>query len=131
MTTDASELSEREQRLGEVVFACLQAAEQGEPLDRLGVLARHPEFASELRDFFSAQDKVNRLAAPLREAARAARDEETVGRGPTPQLGEYRILREVARGGMGIVYEAVQLSLNRHVALKVLPLHRVGNASHL
>lgn len=50
---------------------------------------------------------------------------------PIRQLGEYRLLREIGRGGMGIVFEAEQVSLGRRVALKILPYKTVLDSTQL
>src|SRR5262249_8330660 len=78
----------------------------------------HPEHADDIRELFPALVELEGLKSPA-DAAETTRSEPF--RKIPCQLGDYRIIREIGRGGMGVVFEAIQQSLGRRVALKVLP----------
>jgi serine/threonine protein kinase len=87
--------------------------QRGRQPDRARLLADHPSLAPQLEQALDGLEFIQRATADTSPA-------------PT-QLGDFHIVREVGRGGMGVVYEAEQISLKRRVALKVLRFGAVAD----
>jgi WD40 repeat protein len=132
MSEERAEPSGHEQQVNEVIAAYLLAREKGQEPDRADWLAQHADIAADLTAFLANVDQFGHFAEqlppplpaapPPAEAAPRAPGETSPD--PTPgrvrYFGDYELLEEIARGGMGVVFKARQVSLNRIVALKMI-----------
>jgi serine/threonine protein kinase len=111
--------------LDQIIASYLQQVDAGEAPDREAFLGQHSHLATELREFFDDLDRFDVRpddGSPIPAAGSHAARTSTSD-APLPKLryfGEYELIREIARGGMGVVYEAKQTSLKRTVAVKMI-----------
>jgi eukaryotic-like serine/threonine-protein kinase len=125
--------SDRDQRVNEAIAWYYQQVEGGSPPGPEPFLNRFPDVRTELQSFLADKAAFDRAAGP-------ADPDATVTGGPAPAIqpeplgrvryfGDYELLDEIARGGMGVVYKARQVSLNRTVALKMILSGQLASAT--
>ena len=141
MSNANSGSSSRQDRLNRIIVEYLEAVESEIAPDRQEMLGRHSDLAAELQAFFADHDKMKKLAGPTADtvtlppsraevsdaATLPPSDAQAISADTVPlagtkvrYFGDYELLEEIARGGMGVVYKARQISLNRIVALKMI-----------
>ena len=104
-------------RLSAVLDEYLTLIESGVPIDDERFLANHEDISAELRPHLAV---LRAMQGALGTADEESKPKAAVYSAPS-QLGVYALKREIGRGGQGIVYEAHDETLDRQVALKVLP----------
>jgi len=146
MPTQANDQTSSTPRLlDEAIAAYLEAAAAGQEPDRAQWLDRYAEVAKELTAFFADHDRLQRIAAPLRSSAASGGSRGDTERPTLPfdpmtgmdvafaphRFGDYELVAEIAHGGMGVVYEARHMPLNRTVALKMILSGRLASSAEV
>lgn len=122
----------QQERLTELLDQYLSALERGVPPSVEDLIATAPDLTEPLRDYVNRLQELHAVAAGFHApGAGPAETVEPPAANAAGRLGDFVLIREIGRGGMGIVYEARQISLDRRVALKVLPFAAVLDAKQI
>ena len=114
--------SEQQQQLADLLDAYLAEMEQGFAPDPNEWIAGHPDLAAHLQAHLDGLRLLHHAVNDLRPSGEVL---ESVPDFSQRRLGDYALIREIGRGGMAVVYEARQVSLDRRVAVKILPFAAV------
>ncbi len=109
-----SDQDDSREPLEELASEYIDGLRRGESLSVEDYASMHPQLADEIRDVFPTVAAMEGLQQRTQPTA-------PLSGCPDAQLGDYKVIAEIGRGGMGIVYEAEQVTLGRRVAVKVLP----------
>lgn len=127
-------MTDSEQRLADVLAELTDAVCRGEPIDFDRTCERHPDLADDLRQLWGAVLVADTAAAAQEELVDPA-GESSSGRWRSIRLpttvGDYELLEEIGRGGMGVVFRARQISLDREVAVKMILRGRLASEADL
>lgn len=118
-SNDPESTADREERLAILLSALADRSASGEDIDIHDVVQMHPEFEQDIRELWGAVVIANAVGSDVRSGNGSQNDIASVLDLPC-RIGDYELIEELGRGGMGIVYKARHLSLNRIVALKML-----------